>query len=323
MNFHDSCHGKPSEETLAASLGVTTGRNPRGNLWKNFRVRVCTRLSPGIPRAEVHGVECVRSPCSGVRRFKVSKTCSHCHYTIWGFVSPAYKCLDCGLHIHKQCVGSLEGNCTTHIAVQQITPFLSPTIRPLIELAQRPPILDLCIVEIESRGHINTCHGGIKSEGLYRLCGASSLVEEVYGNLNKDGAKADVSAETYNDVNIIAGALKLYLRDLPSPVVTYEAYPQLIAAARLADEQSQLKAVCHFLKELPFAHLDTLHCLMAHLGRVAQHEADNRMGPENLARVFGPTLLRPPNDDPILAIQDIHLQKKLTELFIRHHHLLF
>uniref|UniRef100_UPI00358E9E71 N-chimaerin-like isoform X4 n=1 Tax=Myxine glutinosa TaxID=7769 RepID=UPI00358E9E71 len=262
MNFHDSCHGKPSEETLAASLGVTTGRNPRGNLWKNFRVRVCTRLSPGIPRAEVHGVECVRSPCSGVRRFKnlssqVSKTCSHCHYTIWGFVSPAYKCL------------------------------------------------------------------GIKSEGLYRLCGASSLVEEVYGNLNKDGAKADVSAETYNDVNIIAGALKLYLRDLPSPVVTYEAYPQLIAAARLADEQSQLKAVCHFLKELPFAHLDTLHCLMAHLGRVAQHEADNRMGPENLARVFGPTLLRPPNDDPILAIQDIHLQKKLTELFIRHHHLLF
>ncbi len=46
-----------------------------------------------------------------------------------------------------------------------------------------------------------------------------------------DGEKADISADIYSDINIIAGALKLYLRDLPIPVITYDVYSKFIQAA--------------------------------------------------------------------------------------------
>lgn len=52
-----------------------------------------------------------------------------------------------------------------------------------------------------------------------------------YISMWTDGDKADISASTYADINIIAGALKLYLRDLPIPVITFDLYSKFIQAA--------------------------------------------------------------------------------------------
>lgn len=49
--------------------------------------------------------------------------------------------------------------------------------------------------------------------------------------LCSDGEKADISVNVYEDINIITGALKLYFRDLPIPVISYDAYPRFIEAA--------------------------------------------------------------------------------------------
>lgn len=46
-----------------------------------------------------------------------------------------------------------------------------------------------------------------------------------------DGEKAEISVNVYEDINVITGALKLYFRDLPIPVITYDAYPRFIEAA--------------------------------------------------------------------------------------------
>ena len=49
-----------------------------------------------------------------------------------------------------------------------------------------------------------------------------------------DGEKADISSNAYEDINIIAGALKLYFRELPIPLITYDAYPHFIETASRA-----------------------------------------------------------------------------------------
>lgn len=46
-----------------------------------------------------------------------------------------------------------------------------------------------------------------------------------------DGEKTDISGKAYEDINIITGALKMYLRDLPVPIISYDAYPRFIEAA--------------------------------------------------------------------------------------------
>lgn len=57
-----------------------------------------------------------------------------------------------------------------------------------------------------------------------------------------DGEKADISASAYADINIIAGALKLYLRDLPIPVITFDLYSKFIQAASMSSSP-----LCYFM----------------------------------------------------------------------------
>lgn len=46
-----------------------------------------------------------------------------------------------------------------------------------------------------------------------------------------DGEKVDISSNVYEDINIITGALKLYFRELPIPLITYDAYPRFMESA--------------------------------------------------------------------------------------------
>jgi hypothetical protein len=39
-----------------------------------------------------------------------------------------------------------------------------------------------------------------------------------------------LSSEEYRDINIVAGALKRFFRDLPEPIMTYELYDEYIEA---------------------------------------------------------------------------------------------
>uniref|UniRef100_A0A3Q3QIB4 Chimerin 1 n=1 Tax=Monopterus albus TaxID=43700 RepID=A0A3Q3QIB4_MONAL len=164
---------------------------------------------------------------------------------------------------------------------------------------------------------------GLKSEGLYRISGFTDSVEEVKMAFDKDGEKTDISVNVYEDINIITGALKLYLRDLPVPVISYDAYPRFIEAAKLTDLEKKLEAFREALALLPPSHSETLKYLMAHLKRVTQNEKFNLMNAENLAIVFGPTLMRAPNTDAITALNDIRYQRQVVEVLIKNEDVLF
>jgi hypothetical protein len=44
---------------------------------------------------------------------------------------------------------------------------------------------------------------------------------------------------------------------------------------------------------------------------------------ENLAIVFGPTLMRPISPDPVVALKNAHKEQKITELLISNYHSIF
>ena len=61
-----------------------------------------------------------------------------------------------------------------------------------------------------------------------------------------DGDKADISDDAYADINIIAGALKLYLRDLPIPVITFDLYSKFIQAASKSCSRCNFMPLLHW-----------------------------------------------------------------------------
>uniref|UniRef100_A0A665UJQ4 Chimerin 2 n=1 Tax=Echeneis naucrates TaxID=173247 RepID=A0A665UJQ4_ECHNA len=164
---------------------------------------------------------------------------------------------------------------------------------------------------------------GMKSEGLYRVSGFSEHIEDVRLSFDRDGEKADISANAYADINIIAGALKLYLRDLPIPVITFDLYSKFIQAAKNPNADSRLEAIHEGLLQLPPAHYETLRYLMAHLKRVTMFEKDNLMNAENLGIVFGPTLMQPPEQNALTTLNDMRQQKLVVQLMIEHEDVLF
>lgn len=56
---------------------------------------------------------------------------------------------------------------------------------------------------------------------------------------------------------------------------------------------------------------------------MAENEKFNLMNAENLAIVFGPTLMRAPNMDAITALNDIRYQRQVVEVLIKNEDLLF
>uniref|UniRef100_A0A3B3WW41 Chimerin 1 n=1 Tax=Poecilia mexicana TaxID=48701 RepID=A0A3B3WW41_9TELE len=164
---------------------------------------------------------------------------------------------------------------------------------------------------------------GLQSEGLYRISGFSELVEDVKLAFDRDGEKADISSNAYEDINIITGALKLYFRELPIPLITYDAYPRFIETAKITDAEKRLESLHEALKLLPPAHIETLRYLMAHLKRVTDYEKENLMSSENLGIVFGPTLMRAPELDAMTALNDIRYQRLVVETLITNEDVLF
>lgn len=90
--------------------------------------------------------------------------------------------------------------------------------------ANLPFVVTKCVAEVEARG--------LTIEGIYRLSGFAEEVDAIKLAFDKDGEKADLSQEKYPNINVITGALKLYLRLLPIPLITFLVHPLLIDAMR-------------------------------------------------------------------------------------------
>ncbi|XP_059503190.1 N-chimaerin isoform X5 [Stegostoma tigrinum] len=250
-----------------------------------------------------------------VHTFRGPHWCEYCANFMWGLIAQGVKCADCGLNVHKQCSKMVPNDCKPDL--KHVKKVYSCDLTTLVKAhnTKRPMVVDMCIREIENRG--------LMSEGLYRVSGFSDLIEDVKLAFDRDGEKADISVNIYEDINIITGALKLYFRDLPIPLITYDAYPKFIEAAQIPEPDERLESVHEALKMLPPAHCETLRYLMAHLKRVTLHEKDNLMNAENLGIVFGPTLMRAPEQDPMAALNDIRYQRLLVEMLIQNEDILF
>ncbi|NXL40810.1 RHG15 protein, partial [Glaucidium brasilianum] len=104
----------------------------------------------------------------------------------------------------------------------------------------------------------------------------------------------------WSDIHVVTGALKLFFRELPEPLVPYELFDPFIDAVS-EYPQEQVERVAELVQSLPPANYATLRYLLAHLCRVMEREDVNRMTRHNIGIVFGPTLLRAEREPGSLA----------------------
>jgi len=179
--------------------------------------------------------------------------------------------------------------------------------------ASVPLIVRKCVDEIEKRG--------LLAVGLYRISGNARRKRQLKAQFDEDSTTVDLSEDSYPDINVIAGILKDYLRELPEPLITESLSKLLINAAKEQvqdqDLASQKRVLSKLLVQLPQNNRETLVYLLNHFLRVIAEKETNKMDARNLSVCFGPVLLCPPaNLTEGKDLLDLKLHIKIVEFLI-------
>uniref|UniRef100_A0A8C7PI02 Rho GTPase activating protein 45b n=1 Tax=Oncorhynchus mykiss TaxID=8022 RepID=A0A8C7PI02_ONCMY len=240
-----------------------------------------------------------------LRKLRTPSKCRECDSYVY---FQGAECEECFLACHKRCLETLAIQCG-HKKLQgrlqlfgrdfsQVSSGSSDSI---------PFIITKCISEIERRA--------LKTKGIYRVNGVKTRVEKLCQAFENGKELVELSQCSPHD---ISNVLKLYLRQLPEPIMPFRLYNSLMGLAKESlqteggeagtgkgpelvdlgpDTEPAVLAVVdrlrELVKELPKANIATLRYIVRHLRRIAELEQDNKMSPSNLGIVFGPSLIRP------------------------------
>lgn len=157
-----------------------------------------------------------------IQTFKL-QWCEFCGNFLFGFTLQGVKCEDCGFVAHKRCSELVPPKCVPDLKEMRGVFGSDLTTVVTAHKCIIPFVIRRCVEEVEARGMLQ--------EGIYRVSGFADEIEALKMALDRDGERTDMSETAYSNINVIAGTLKLYLRLLPVPLITYHAYPTFIMSA--------------------------------------------------------------------------------------------
>uniref|UniRef100_A0A672UAG5 Rho GTPase activating protein 28 n=1 Tax=Strigops habroptila TaxID=2489341 RepID=A0A672UAG5_STRHB len=125
---------------------------------------------------------------------------------------------------------------------------------------------------------------GLETEGILRVPGSASRVKNLHQELE---AKFYEDTFDWDQVrnNDAAGLLKMFIRELPSPLFTVEYLPAFITLIKL-----QLQALHLLIMLLPEANRDTAKAFLQFLKKVVANEGKNKMNLWNVSMIVAPNL---------------------------------
>jgi hypothetical protein len=162
-------------------------------------------------------------------------------------------------------------------------------------------------------------HNALGEEGIFRIPGSATEIKELKLRYDK-GKKVDL--EAIINVHTIAGLLKVFFRELPEPLLTFELYDAFLAAIKPETLQQRLDFLSKVLEALPAGNRVILEHLMVFLYEVSLHKT-NCMTIPNIAIVFAPNLMRPKVERIEAILTNSSSVNLIISLLIQHHEVLF
>uniref|UniRef100_A0A8C1XCQ9 Rho GTPase activating protein 45a n=1 Tax=Cyprinus carpio TaxID=7962 RepID=A0A8C1XCQ9_CYPCA len=274
-----------------------------------------------------------------LRKLRTPSKCRECDSYVY---FQGAECEECFLACHKKCLESLAIQCG-HKKLQGRLQLFGRDFSQVLQgdVKGVPFIIKKCITEIERRA--------LKMKGIYRVNGVKTRVEKLCQAFENGKELVELSQASPHD---ISNVLKLYLRQLPEPIMPFRMYNALMGLAKeslnsdapeagegvkspeLVDRGSEtepevlvlVEKLRELLKRLPPANIATLKYIVQHLCRVSELEQDNKMSASNLGIVFGPTLMRPKPTGATVSLSslvDYPHQARIVEALIVFQHIIF
>ncbi|KFQ37213.1 Rho GTPase-activating protein 28, partial [Merops nubicus] len=131
---------------------------------------------------------------------------------------------------------------------------------------------------------------GLETEGILRVPGSASRVKNLHQELEAKFYEDTFDWEQVRN-NDAAGLLKMFIRELPSPLFTVEYLPAFITLVeKISKIKLQLQALHLLIMLLPEANRDTAKAFLQFLKKVVAHEGKNKMNLWNVSMIVAPNL---------------------------------
>ncbi|KAM8795019.1 rho GTPase-activating protein 45 [Eudromia elegans] len=253
-----------------------------------------------------------------LRKLRTPSKCRECNSYVY---FQGAECEECYLACHKKCLETLAIQCG-HKKLQGKLQLFGQDFTKASQSSPDgiPFIIKKCISEIEKRA--------LKTKGIYRVNGVKTRVEKLCQAFENGKELVELSQASPHD---ISNVLKLYLRQLPEPLMPFRMYNELVGLAKESLQGGEAKGrgskggpelldrgadtdkvvvtlvmkLKELLKRLPWENMATLQYLLQHLRRIVEVEQDNKMTSSNLGIVFGPTLMRPRPTDATISLSSL------------------
>uniref|UniRef100_A0AAY5EVZ0 Rho GTPase activating protein 45b n=1 Tax=Electrophorus electricus TaxID=8005 RepID=A0AAY5EVZ0_ELEEL len=299
---------KPSRPLSAGTLSSSEDVDDQDGNMASFEQSV-NGIEPGLTMTTGPFRNIGLSKAAKTHRLRKLRTPSKCRECDSYVYFQGAECEECFLACHKKCLESVAIQCGHKKLQGRLQLFGRDFSQALRDSTDGVPfIIRKCIQEIESRA--------LRMKGIYRVNGVKTRVEKLCQAFENGKELVELSQASPHD---ISNVLKLYLRQLPEPIMPFRMYNDLMGLAKeslhaetpaggeeakgpeLADLGARtdpkvlmlVEKLRQVLEELPPANTATLKYIVRHLRRVSELEQDNKMSSSNLGIVFGPTLMRP------------------------------
>ncbi|KAL5475627.1 hypothetical protein EMCRGX_G025469 [Ephydatia muelleri] len=167
-----------------------------------------------------------------------------------------------------------------------------------------PVVMETCISYLKN-------HGGLDKVGIFRRSPSALVVQEIKARFN-DGQVVNLA--DYNDPHIAATLLKLFLRELPEPLVTMVTCERIRELKGLSTE-AKLQMCQAIVSALPPLNREILHYLFLFVKDVVSRSELNKMTEMNMAIVLGPNLIW---SSEVTTLSDIEHINSFTYFLIKH-----
>eukprot|EP00731_Ephydatia_muelleri_P018766 Em0011g806a len=239
--------------------------------------------------------------------------CDQCGKHLWGLVKQGMRCQVCRMNCHRSCMVEGITDCNHWRQNSQPLPEV-PTFGVNLSAQfdvnkqKAPAVVLKCIAAVERRG--------LTLEGIYRVTCSLKVLNDLKHQCNINAM--NINEDTVDDPHAFPSLLKLFLRELPEPVVPYSQYEDFVQAGRGSTLDAVYKSCQSLIDSLQPHHKSTLYTLMEHLNKVALQEKENKMSAQNLSLIFGPTLFKPPGSDDSVEklVMNNEVHCRLVEAFL-------
>ncbi|CAB1317096.1 unnamed protein product, partial [Coregonus sp. 'balchen'] len=116
----------------------------------------------------------------------------------------------------------------------------------------------------KEKDHRDSMSRALNVDGLYRVSGNLAVIQKLRFAVNHD-EKVDLEEGKWEDIHVTTGALKMFFRELPEPLFTYNLFHDFVNAIKMPDYMQRVQSIKELVKQLPKPNQDTMQALFKHL----------------------------------------------------------